>query len=202
MNRALVASLALASGLALAGCAPESEPSSTATPPQFGDDENTATSPPGETETPSESDSPDEAGTSLDAITQQALDAIALAESHAGGTAYELDDEDDESAWKIDVAVDGRSVEVEVNWAGTEVLSTENDDELDADDREDLTQVSYSMSNAIVTAAAEVSGHVVSVDLSSDDGVIAWEVEFENGNDDVEVYVDAATGDVLRVERD
>lgn len=128
--------------------------------------------------------------------------AIDTAESEAGGTAYELDDQDDDDTWEVDVAVDDRSVEVTVSADGTQVVGTEDDD-LDDDDRRALAAATITLADAITTALAEVPGTFDDAELDADDGTFAWEVTIDVApDDDVDVYVDVTTGTVLRVERD
>lgn len=129
--------------------------------------------------------------------------AIATAEEHAGGTAYELDDQDDNGTWEIDVAVGDRSVEVTVSADGTSVVETEDDDDLDDDDRQALSVATITLEDAILTALAEVPGQLDDAELDDDNGTFAWEITIDVDNDDdVEVYIDVVTGEVLRVERD
>lgn len=131
-----------------------------------------------------------------------ALAAIATAEQEAGGTAYELDDQDDDGTWEVDVAVGDRSVEVTVSADGSEVVRTDDDGRLDGDDRRALDAATTGLVDAITTALAEVDGTLDDVELDDEGGTFAWEVSIdEQGGGDVEVYVDVTTGKVLRVDR-
>lgn len=125
-----------------------------------------------------------------------------LAETHAGGVAYELDDEDDDASWEIDVNAGGTDVEVRVTWQGTEVLSVESDGSVDDDDLRKLSQVALSLSDAIVVANDHAGGRVAQVDLDSENGVVVWEVEFEDGDIDWDVTVNAHNGEIIEVHRD
>ncbi len=127
--------------------------------------------------------------------------AIDTAESEAGGSAYELDDQDDDGTWQVDVAVDDRSVEVTVSADGTQVVGTEDDD-LDDDDRQALAAATITLADAITTALAEVPGTLDDAEIDADDGTVAWQVTVDVTPDVADVYVDVATGAVLRVERD
>ena len=84
------------------------------------------------------------------------------------------------------------------------VADDSNDD--DADDvaeRELLRGASLDYLAAIEAASADFRGTVTGVDLSEDDGVAVWEVQFdEDTADETTVDVDAQSGDVLRTERD
>lgn len=125
---------------------------------------------------------------------------LAVAE-HDGAPAFEVDDEDG-GTWEVHVAVGEDEIEVHVSADGTEVISSERDDDLDSDDRAGLEAAGdYTLAEALRAAIAEYGGtaRVDEVSIDEDDGTYAWEVSF---TDDVEVYLDIATGDVLRVETD
>ncbi|SRR5690625_4294602 len=125
--------------------------------------------------------------------------AIELAEAELGGTAFEVDREDSPAGWEITVAVDNREVDVDVDQSGTEVLRTDDGDDLDDDDRAALDSAQVTLTDAIRTALDEAGGTLDDVTLDEEDGTVAWEVGLD---DDVDVYVDVATGEVLRVDRD
>lgn len=54
------------------------------------------------------------------------------------------------------------------------------------------------MADAIEAASADQDGTVTEVSLDEDDGTIAWQVEFD---DEIDVDVDASSGDVIGVDR-
>lgn len=60
--------------------------------------------------------------------------AIEAAEQEADGTAYEIDDQDDDETWEVDVAKGKTSSEVQVAADGTARVE-DADDDLDDDDR-------------------------------------------------------------------
>lgn len=133
--------------------------------------------------------------------TAAGLNAIATAEKATGGTAYAIDDEDDDNSWEVDVATGNSTVEVEVDATGAHVLSTENDDDRD-DDRRLLDQVSIPLAEAITTAVTEVPGVLDGAELD-DDRTLTWEVTVDTKDrSDVEVAIDAATGSVVVDDRD
>lgn len=151
--------------------------------------------------TTSDSTSDSTGGTAAADQLEQLEAVIAAAEDEAGGTAYEIDDQDDDESWEVDVAVDDRSVEVTVGPDG-QVVRTEEDD-LDEDDRDALAAATITIVDAAGTALGEVEGTLDDIELDEDNGTFAWEVTIDTvDQDDVEVYVDVATGEVLRVERD
>ncbi|GAA1135120.1 PepSY domain-containing protein [Ornithinicoccus hortensis] len=143
------------------------------------------------------------AGGATDAEEQLArLEAvIAVAEGEAGGTAYEIDDQDDDGSWEVDVAVGDRSIEVTVSADG-QVVETEEDD-LDEDDRDALAAATITIVDAAAAGLDEVDGTLDDIELDEEDGTFAWEVTIDTADDDdVEVYVDVTTGEVIRVDRD
>lgn len=132
-------------------------------------------------------------------ITAQALDAIAAAEEASGGVAYEIDDQEDDGSWEVDVAVDDRSVEVTVDANGTVVRT--DDDDLDDDDRAGLAAATITLTEAIELAVAEVGGHLDDAELEEDDGQHYWEVSVDGTDqgDDIEVKV-SVTGQILGID--
>lgn len=131
-----------------------------------------------------------------------ALRAIATAEQSEGGTAYAIDDEDDDRSWEVDVMVGDRSVEVEVSWDGNSVISRDDDDDDDDDERRALERAQVSLSEAIQAALAEVPGELDDAELDDDDDRDHWEVTIdEASDDDVEVYVSIEDGSIIKVDR-
>lgn len=117
------------------------------------------------------------------------------------GPAFEVDADD--GSWEVHVAVGGDEVEVRVSADGSEILATDREGALDSTDRAGLDAAGdFTLAQALRTAIAEYGGTtaVDEVTISDDDGdPFAWEVAFA---DDVEVYLDIATGALLRVETD
>lgn len=193
-----LAALALAGSLVLTACGDDAD----------NDDANSVN--PAASETPGETtDAPTDAPTDTpttgagetaagDDVVASAVAAIAAAEQEAGGTAFELSSED--GGWEVDVAVGDRYVEVRIGADGT-VQGTDDEDDLDGGDRAGLDAASITLADAVQTAAAEGEGRLDGADLDDDGGTHAWEVQFENGNE-YDVYVDVATGEVLRVTTD
>jgi len=133
---------------------------------------------------------------------KRAVAAITLAESEVGGTAFELDEEG-RSGWEIYVVADGEVTEVRVNCEGTEVDKTESDGRIDVDDRSRLNKATVSLSDAITTAAEEVTGLVKGAELDRHQvSTVVWSIEFDDGSDDVDVAVDVTSGEVVNVDRD
>lgn len=152
----------------------------------------------GATEEDTDAGSGDDAATQGD-LTAQALQAIEAAEEEAGGTAYEIDDQDGDRTWEVDVAVGDRSVEVTLDADGT-VIKTEDDD-LDGDDRAGLDAATITLSDAIKLAIGEVGGVLDDAELDEDDGTYYWEVSVDGTDqgDDVEVKV-SVTGEIIEID--
>ena len=137
-----------------------------------------------------------------DARNAAALAAIATAEKTAGGKAYEIDDEDNDQAWEVDVMVGDKSVEVKVSADGTTAQGQKDDGNADDDDKTRLGRSKTTLTQGIEAALKEVPGALDDVDLDDDNNVDVWKVTIDApDNDDVEVYV--ATDDlrIVKTER-
>ncbi|WP_166741734.1 PepSY domain-containing protein [Cumulibacter soli] len=133
--------------------------------------------------------------------TKAALTAIDKAEADTGGTAFEIDDQDDDGTWEVSVRTGDTAVEVNLSPDGTQVLNTENDD-LDADDKAALDAASITLSDAIELAIEHVGGDLDDAELDSgDDGEGPhWEVSVDaTDQGDVEVKV-SIDGEILKVD--
>ncbi|WP_161965111.1 PepSY domain-containing protein [Ornithinimicrobium cerasi] len=208
-NRTLTAALALTLSLSLAACGSADQEGAGVTTEQTTSAETTSAETTSDDAETSSDDADDTSGTTTtgaggEDLTATALAAIATAEAEAGGTAYEIDDQDDDGTWEVDVAVDDRSVEVTVSADGSTVAETEDDD-LDEDDRAALDAATITLVDAITTAVTEVDGVLDDAELEEEDGSFFWEVSVDRtsngaGDDDVEVRVDVTTGDVVEVD--
>lgn len=199
-----LAALAAVSVLALglAGCAQENPPAAPAPAPspvtQTSPTQTTESAPTAAPTTTSGQPAP---ATDVQERNAAAVRAIGTAAAAAGGTAYELDDEDDYRRWEVDVMVGDRSVEVTVSGDGNTVVSQDDDDDDDDDDRARLARATVSMTEAIDIALAEVPGLIDDVELDDEDGQDAWEVGIDTASDDVEVYVSITDGTVVKIDR-
>jgi uncharacterized membrane protein YkoI len=125
-----------------------------------------------------------------------ALEAIATAEDHAGGSPYSIDGSDGNTSWEVEVAVGDRTVEVEVDQAG-EVVETEDDD-LGSADRQALDGAQVGLAEAVESALAEADGALQDVELDEEDDRYYWAVTVDVGGDDVDYRVDLVSGEVTR----
>lgn len=127
------------------------------------------------------------------------LAAIDAAVAETGGTAYEIEENDDDGIWEIDVAKDAHSVEVEVkpNRDVTEHGGTD----LHAEAREGLDHAKIDLGPAIETAMSEVDGTFAEADIVEIDGQHYWKVTVdtaatEEEDDDHRVLVNVTDGTV------
>lgn len=148
-------------------------------------------------------DAPDDSaqnGTAVDTDSvASALAAIAAAEEHLTGTAYEISEDD--GYWEVDVAVGDRSHEVRVDRDGS--VAGADEDDLDGDDRAALEAAEVTITDAIETAAkAAPGGRLDDVNIDDDGRGFTWEVSFEDGGVEHEVHVDAVSGEVVHTTTD
>lgn len=178
----------------------------TSAPTAPGDDATeTADDTSGRTESPDETatESPDESAgdevpANLDGQTLAAYQAIVLAERELGDRAYELDLDDD--TWVIDLNAKGVKLEAVVSLDGAEILSSSNEGSVDSDDIGKMQVATIMILEAIEISYGEVPGHVTAIDLETENGVVVWEVEFDDGDDDRDVYVNAQTGEIVKID--
>lgn len=135
-------------------------------------------------------------GGSDDTGLEAVREAITAAEEQAGGDAYEVDDQEDDGTWEVDVAKGSQSIEVEVTGDGTATI--EDEDDLDDEDRAGLKAATITVTDAIETALKEVDGTFDDVELEGEDGEHRWEVTVDDSKgDDREVTIDVTDGSVV-----
>jgi hypothetical protein len=131
--------------------------------------------------------------TSGSATSETVVSVVVRAESDAGGRALELDREDD-GAWEVHVLTSGSVHEVRVSPDGARVLSREDGDAADADDRAALDTAATTMADAVrIAVAARGGASVDEVDLDRAGGAEVWRVAFADGS---ETAVSLADGSV------
>ena len=115
-----------------------------------------------------------------------------------GSRAFDLEFNDN-GTYDIDVT-DGTMVQEMVVDMDVVIL-TETDD-LDDDDRAELDAASVTKQEAIATALADTPGTVNDAELDDEDGSVdvRWEIDIlpAAGGGEVEIHVDAATGQIVR----
>ena len=127
-----------------------------------------------------------------------ALGAIDVALEHAPGAVVEM--ERSPRFWEVTVLrEDGTCTELYINVTNEEI-AREDSARLGSEQRE---APAVPAADAIGTAVEEVPGRVVALDLGTERGALVWEVLVSAGVGGVhEVYIDAATGEIVKVERE
>ena len=119
--------------------------------------------------------------------------AIEAAEQEADGTAYEIDDQDDDETWEVDVAKGKTSSEVQIAADGT--VRGEDDTDLDDDDRAGLAAAKITLVEAIEAALEEADGSLDDAELEEEGGKHFWQVTVDTADrTEVEVRVDVTSG--------
>jgi len=134
-------------------------------------------------------------------------DAVGIATAEANGTVeeVELESEDGTPAYEVELVTSNNTeVEVTVHANNSTVLETESEAEDEEHEDEKYVasgNVSLSEEDAVGIATAEADGTVEEIELESEDGTPAYEVELvtENGLE-TEVTVHADDGTVLEIE--
>lgn len=184
----MVLSVGVAATLALTACAPEDTTEETE---QAEDTEQQ------DTEAADEPTDPEADG---DGAGQhpvyEAIDSV-LSE-YPDGVITEFEDNSGDDGYVEIYVYDGQTEwEVEVNSESFEIVKTE-DEGIDDDDRDKAEAVSIELTEALQTAEEESGGQPHEGELDTEDGSVVWELEMDN---DVELYVDVTTGEVLEIDR-
>lgn len=191
-----------------AACSPQTEPATPAAPPatQQPQTEQPQTEQPQSAEPETNDTASAAPGTpagSADPETRNAgaLQALSTAADAVSGTPYEIDDEDGDQVWEVDVLAGDRKHEVKVSWDGRNVVGQEEDDP-DAEDARRLEGAGLSLGQAIERALDEVPGALDDAELDDDNDLAVWKVEIDTPDaDGIEVLIKVADGQVVRVDR-
>lgn len=130
-------------------------------------------------------------------------DAMAAMDTAAGavdgGIVYKVDadDENGEPVWDIKVVAGEQKNEVTVTKEGAEILKQETDD-ADAEDTQRAEQATVDARTALQTAADANDGKVLDeMELDEENGTLVWDIKLGEGGDEVELKVDAESGDII-----
>lgn len=183
-----------------------------------GDDDDTSAAPVQSTSSaPAEASSP--SGAAEESTTAQGqggtggdlLTAATTALAAVDGTLFSID-RDDSGAWDATVVTaDGTEQELDISADGASVTRgpvADDDDGDDADDRAEREQllgasVDYEAAVTAADASGDAGTTVTGVSLDLENGTAEWDVTYdEDTAGEVTVTVDAASGDVVRTERD
>lgn len=121
--------------------------------------------------------------------------AMVASEATAGDIIeIELETDDAKAVWEIDIVNDSNQlITVEIDGQTGEVLSTSVDD----DTAMPLVSA-VSLSQAIDVVKAVEQGAIIEAELEHDDGVLIWEVEsIDSNNQESTFRVNAETGEIL-----
>ncbi|WP_411843260.1 PepSY domain-containing protein [Salinicoccus sp. HZC-1] len=152
-------------------------------------------------------------GSSGDTITQEdishdAKEAVDAAEEIFEGELIqvELDNEDNQWVYKVDLEQDSEEHEVLLSIDDLSVVneSTDTDDDDDTEDQfnyEDALPAEEAVQTAIGEAGG--NGEIEGWSLDKDDGTLEYEIELKNtDNGDADIKIDAESGDILENESD
>ncbi len=192
--------MSAAAALALAACAPDED-----LPDDEPDQVEDSPAPEPEEETDDATESDEDEQTEEETTDDQAPEAsgdhpvyraieTVLAE-YSGGVITEFEDNTNDGGYIEVFVYDGSTEwELEVDVETFEIIDTE-DDGIDADDEEKALAVEIEIAEALQTAEAESGAEPQEGELDTEDGTVVWQFEMTN---DTEVYVDVATGEVVR----
>lgn len=145
-------------------------------------------------------DAPDQSidlnGYDFEVSLEQAIDISD--DETGGGTIYQvgMDWSDGAWVWQIDTEADGQEWELKINASTGDIMETDRDDDDDDERGLELESVIGHM-EAMETAAAEASGRVTEWELDWDDDRQEYTVDID---DDIDVIIDAISGEILEVD--
>lgn len=184
----------LAAGLILAGCTSPTPPApapATTSGPVVAPATTPAGNPPASNATPGSGD----AASDDTAHNAAAEAAVRTAEGEANGRVIELDREG--NGWEVEVLVGDRIHEFRIDDAGTAVTDRRGDEGVHPEDQRRAAAATISVTDAMRAALAAIPGTIDDIELDDRNNVVVWEVTIDTADDDdMEVYVDATTGEV------
>lgn len=195
----LSAILALSAACAPTPTTPTDDPTSAASPTETQAETTPTETTPTETTPGTESEESEEpSATEAPDGPLDAAGAIEAALAHTPGAVVEVDAE--RSIWEVTVLrEDGTGVELYID-ATSGAVTRERDQRLSPTQR---TAPTVTAAEAIDITLGEVPGTIIELDLGLDRTTVVWEVLVRaDAGGRMEVYVDAATGTVLKTERD
>ncbi len=143
-------------------------------------------------------------------ITSQQAQQIAL--EHAGASAsqasrmqVEYDVDDGVPHYSVEFYFDGAEYDYEIHARTGEILKQEKDQKTVSAQTTSGSTISAAKAQEIALNHAGVSASQIrelEVEYEVDDGIPQYQVEFKKGEIDYEYEIDAATGEILKVEKD
>ncbi|RRN74804.1 hypothetical protein EI200_00050 [Peribacillus simplex] len=148
------------------------------------------------------------AGTVVYAVNKSALsedEAIKMISEKLGGKVTQFEkDWDQPMTYEMTVKTNEGYQDVEVDAEKGEILSREMEDEYDEDmsTQQAVETAKISMDQAEKIALKEVEGQVTDAELDSENGILVYELEINQGQKEYDVVIDATTGKVLKNQLD
>ncbi|MGY3312092.1 putative membrane protein YkoI [Peribacillus simplex] len=148
------------------------------------------------------------AGTAVYAVNKSALsedEAIKMISEKLGGKVTQFEkDWDQPMTYEMTVKTNEGYQDVEVDAEKGEILSREMEDEDDEDmsTQQAVEIAKISMDQAEKSALKEVEGQVTDAELDSENGILVYELEINQGQKEYDVVIDATTGKVLKNQLD
>ncbi|GAB4074785.1 hypothetical protein GCM10028778_22880 [Barrientosiimonas marina] len=153
------------------------------------------------------------------AITEEEAINTALEEVPGKAIETDLDDEDGETVYEVDVkGEDGKMWDLDINAQNGDVLQKHADDDEGRDEDEDdgddelsdkeeqkqlKKEAAITAEKSQSIALKEVKGDVIDNELDKEDGTVVYSLEIrDDQGTEHDVDVDAKTGDVLKMEKD
>lgn len=123
------------------------------------------------------------------------------------GTVISVDLEQDDTVWEVQIATsDGSEIAADVSEDGKEIVSGPQDKKVDADDkaenRQEVNGAEIDYKEAARTVLEARSGRITELNLDDYNSGVAWEADVRHNGVKYEVDIDAASGKVLKNERD
>ncbi len=129
--------------------------------------------------------------------------AIAAALTQAEGYVESIELERDKGSvyYEVEVESSSKEYDIYVDAYSGEILKVKEERDRNAYKSERMKDV-LTMVEAVAIATEKVQGIVTKAELDSDDGQLYYEIEIRSGREEVEVEIDARTGEILSVEYD
>ncbi|MGG0891421.1 PepSY domain-containing protein [Cytobacillus horneckiae] len=136
-------------------------------------------------------------------ITIEKVADIALNEQSGEVVDIELDAKRGNAIYEIEIQNKGKEADVKLDAFTGEVLSVKSKQDDDDDDTAlPFEKGVLNINKAIKLAEEETSGKVKEVNINLENGTLIYDFELKGNKDEVELTLDAKTGEVLDVEYD
>ncbi|MGE7761717.1 PepSY domain-containing protein [Peribacillus sp. NPDC097895] len=148
------------------------------------------------------------AGTAVYAVNKGALsedEAVKMISEKLGGEVTQFEkDWDQPMTYEMTVKTKEGYQDVDVDAEKGEILSQEmeDDDEEEMSTQQAVETAKISSDQAEKIALKKVDGQITDVELDSENGILVYEFEINQGKKEYDVVVDATTGEVLKTELD